>query len=117
MLTWLGVGDIADNDASDDELDNGLEAPPNVTAEPHSGSSPFQQQTSARLWAPLQLDNGLPVSIARALAHQVRACARRTLLQACHVRWQSVIAFSNTARARRHFLSLASVRLWLPISA
>lgn len=75
MLTWLGVGDIADNDVSDDGLDNGLEAPPNVPAEPYSSSSPFQQQTSARLWAPIQLENGLPVSIARALAHQVRACA------------------------------------------
>ena len=95
MLTWLGVGDIADYDASDDGLDNGLEAPPNLTAEPHSGSSPFQQQTSARLWAPIQLDNGLPVSIARALAHQVRACARCTFFASLSSRWQSVIVLQH----------------------
>lgn len=75
VLTWLGVGGIADGDASDDDLNTCLQPPPGLAAERASLPNHYLPPQMG-LWQPTELENGLPAYIARALAHQVHARLR-----------------------------------------
>jgi len=74
VLTWLGVGDIAGNEASDADSDTSQDGALGQAGRAATGP-PQYQPPAARPAPPADLDGSLPRSVALALAHQARGPA------------------------------------------